>query len=122
MQKARENWAVIELNDVSIAGEFTVLASLSDGYKVIINRETKQVVQRGYDWSNSIFDAPETQNLHGIIHFDLGYYEGRRYILNGRIRAGDSDEKPVVPYGAGAGTSLAGADPCSVGSALSRSR
>jgi hypothetical protein len=97
MQKARENWAVIELNDVSIAGEFTVLASLSDGYKVIINRETKQVVQRGYDWSNSIFDAPETQNLHGIIHFDLGYYEGRRYILNGRIRAGDSDEKPVVP-------------------------
>lgn len=99
MQKARENWAVIELNDVSIAGEFTVLSSLSDGYKVIINRETKEVVQRGYDWNNSVFDAPETHNLHGIIHFDLGDYEGRRYILNGRIRGQvkNSDEKPVVP-------------------------
>jgi hypothetical protein len=97
MQKNRENWAVIDLNNVSIAGEFTVLSSLSHGYKVTLDRETRQVVQRGYDWNNSIFDAPETQSLHGIIHFDLGCYEDRRYILNGRVRPHDSDEKPAIP-------------------------
>lgn len=97
MQKARENWAVIDLNNPSIAGEFTVPSSLSNGYKITINRMTKEVVHKDFDWSSSVFDAPETANLHGIIHFDLGYYEGRRYILNARVRGVDSDEKPVVP-------------------------
>jgi hypothetical protein len=36
MRKARENYAVIELNDVSIAGDFAVLSSLSGGYKITI--------------------------------------------------------------------------------------
>ena len=34
LKKPRENFAVIELNDVSIAGDFAVLSSLSGGYKL----------------------------------------------------------------------------------------
>ena len=97
MQKVRENWAVIELNNISIAGEFTVLSSLSDGYKLTLDPGTMKVVQSGYDWTRSVFDAPETQNLHGIIHFDLGDYEHRRYILNDRVRGDAPEERPLVP-------------------------
>jgi hypothetical protein len=93
MQKARENWAVIELNDTGIAGDFTVAASLSDGYKLVIDRISMQVIDRGFDWSQSVFDAPETQYLHGVINFDLGYYGARRYILNTRV-SGLTDLSP----------------------------
>lgn len=84
MRAARENWAVIELNDMTIAGDFTVPASLSSGYKLRIGMQTMQTTEGGFDWSKSIFDAPETQNLHGVIYFSLGYYQERRYILNPR--------------------------------------
>ena len=95
MQKARENWAVIELNNVTIAGDFAVRSSLSSGYKLQFNRDSMEVEQRGYDWNWSIFDEPETRHLHGVIHFDLGLYEDRRYILNERVRG--EGEKPDVP-------------------------
>lgn len=84
-QKCRENWAVIELNEVTIAGSFTVAASLSDGYKVVLDRASMKVIDSGFDWSKSVFDLPETCQLHGVINFDLGFYEGRRYILNSRV-------------------------------------
>ena len=51
MAKARDNYAVIELNDVSIAGSFAVLSSLSSGYKVTIDRTTMKAVDSGYDWT-----------------------------------------------------------------------
>jgi hypothetical protein len=38
--KPRENYAVIELNDVSITGDFTMLSSLSDGYKVKLDKSS----------------------------------------------------------------------------------
>lgn len=78
----RENWAVIELNDARIAGQFTVLASLSDGYKVTVNTATLDVVREGYDWSKSVFDGPGTQNLRGIVYFDLGDFADRGVLLN----------------------------------------
>lgn len=40
MLKARENYAVIELNDVSIAGDFAIQSSLSSGYKIWLDRTT----------------------------------------------------------------------------------
>jgi hypothetical protein len=97
MQQVRENWAVIELNDVTIAGSFTVASSLSSGYKVVIDRKSMQVVEGGFDWSASVFDLPETRHLHGVINFDLGYYEGRRYILNARVRGEQSSTSVEVP-------------------------
>jgi len=86
MQEPRENWAVIDLNDVTIAGSFTVAASLSDGYKVVIDRSSMRVIGEGFDWTQSVFDSPETRHLHGVINFDLGCYKERRYILNNRVR------------------------------------
>jgi hypothetical protein len=97
MQKVRENWAVIELNDMSIAGEFTVPSSLSGGYKIAFSPETTKIAQSGFDWSDSVFDAPETQNLHGVMYFSLGHYEARGYILNGRIRNENVDEELTIP-------------------------
>lgn len=82
LNKPRENFAVIELNDVSIAGDFAVLSSLSGGYKLNLGLETGKVLSRGYDWTNSFFDDPHTKYLKGIIYFSLGDYESRRFILN----------------------------------------
>lgn len=82
MIKARENWAVIELNDRSIAGAFTVLASLSDGYKIRIDQSATSTMSEGYDWSNSVFDNDSLRHLCGVIHFDLGNYADRRVIVN----------------------------------------
>lgn len=79
---ARENWAVIELNNVRIAGQFTGLSSLSDGYKVTIDTNTMQIVDEGYDWLRSAFDLPETQFLRGVVSFDLGNYADRGVLLN----------------------------------------
>jgi hypothetical protein len=82
MTKARENWAVIELNHQSIAGAFTVLASLSGGYKLSIDTTTMKTVSEGFDWSDSVFGAPQLRFLRGVIHFDLGNYADRRILLN----------------------------------------
>jgi len=48
LSKPRENFAVIELNDVSIARDFAVLSSLSDGYKLNLGLENGKVLSRGY--------------------------------------------------------------------------
>lgn len=40
LSKPRENFAVIELNDASIAGDFAVWSSLSGGYKLKVGLES----------------------------------------------------------------------------------
>jgi CRP-like cAMP-binding protein len=82
LSKPRENFAVIELNDVSIAGDFAVLSSLSGGYKLKLGLESGKVLSRGYDWDNSVFDDPSTQWLKGVVYFSLGDYESRKFIFN----------------------------------------
>ena len=82
MSKSRENFAVIELNDVSIAGDFSVLSSLSSGWKIWIDRETMKGVDAGYDWRGSVFEDECTRHLKGIIYFDLGDYGSRRFLMN----------------------------------------
>lgn len=82
MSKPRENYAVIELNDVSIAGDFHVLSSLSDGYKIQIGRETKRKIDEGYDWNSSMFHEDCARHLKSVIWFDLGNYESRRILDN----------------------------------------
>jgi hypothetical protein len=82
LTKPRENFAVIELNDVSIAGDFAILSSLSSGYKLNLGLESGKVLSRGYDWNDSVFDDPSTQFLKGIIYFSLGDYESRKFIFN----------------------------------------
>jgi hypothetical protein len=51
LSKARENFAVIELNDVSIAGDFAILSLLSGGYKLNLDVQSHRVVSSEYDWS-----------------------------------------------------------------------
>jgi hypothetical protein len=70
------------VNDVSIAGDFAVLSSLSGGYRLNLDVQSKKVLSSGYDWSNSVFDDPSTQFLKGIIYFSLGDYESRKFIFN----------------------------------------
>ena len=82
LSKPRDNFAVIEINDIGIAGDFTVLSSLSSGYKIRIDRTTMKETSSGYDWQGSVFEDPSTRFLKGIIHFDLGAYESRRFIEN----------------------------------------
>jgi hypothetical protein len=82
MTKPRDNYAVIELNDPSIAGNFAVLSSLSSGYKVTIDKTTMRTVDAGYDWMGSVFENEATRHLKGVIFFDLGDYESRRFIGN----------------------------------------
>jgi hypothetical protein len=91
----RENFAVIELNDATITGDFSVLSSLSSGYKIRINRETKGIESSGYDWTNSIFDDGRTRYLKGIIYFDLGDYSGRRYLFNPKFGQGGDTDTPA---------------------------
>jgi hypothetical protein len=80
--KPRENYAVIDLNDHLIAGDFVILSSLSDGYKIKINKDTLETISSGYDWSDSIFHDESTKHLKGIIYFNLGDYHSRKIILN----------------------------------------
>jgi hypothetical protein len=80
--KNRENFAVIELNNDRIAHDFTVLSSLSEGYKINIDLETMKSVNEGYDWNNSVFELSETKFLKGIIWFHLGAYQHRKTLLN----------------------------------------
>jgi hypothetical protein len=84
--KQRENYVVVELNDALIAGDFTILSSLSDGYKIMLNRETMKVDSEGFDWRDSVFDDPATRFLKGIIWFNLGNYCQRKIILNPRYQ------------------------------------
>ena len=65
MTKARDNYAVIELNDVSIAGSFTVLSSLSSGYKVTIDHTT--LSRRGQHLHLTLRRVPRRAALHLFI-------------------------------------------------------
>ncbi|MEE9129397.1 MAG: hypothetical protein V3T84_05215 [Phycisphaerales bacterium] len=85
MGKTRENWAVIELNCTTIAGDFAVLSSLSDGYKVSIDPQTMRVITEDYDWECSVFDEESTRRIRGIMWFDLGNYGQRRTLINKRF-------------------------------------
>jgi len=80
--KPRENFAVIELNDKKIARDFTILSSLTDGYKINFDLQTKKVINEGYDWEKSVFELPETKFLKGIIWFHLGAYQYRNILFN----------------------------------------
>ena len=82
MTKTRDNYAVIELNDVSITGSFAVLSSLSSGYKVTIDRTTMKTVNSGYDWSHSVFEDESLRHLKAVIFFDSGNYESRHFLDN----------------------------------------
>jgi len=82
LTKPRNNFAVIELNDPLIAGDFAILSSLSDGYKITINKETMEKTSEGYDWTRSVFHDESTKFLKGIIYFSLGNYESRKFIFN----------------------------------------
>ena len=86
MSTPRENYAVIELNNPTIAGDFSVLSSLSGGYKVHFDTRTLRPVSSGYDWSESIFNDPATRFLKGIIYFSLGDYSSRKLLLNTEVR------------------------------------
>lgn len=87
MSTPRENYAVIELNHSAIAGHFSVLSSLSGGYKVQFSTRTLRPVSAGYDWSESIFCDPATRFLKGIICFSLGDYASRELLLNPRVES-----------------------------------
>ena len=82
MGTERDNFAVIELNDSRIANDFTILSSLSSGYKIHINIETRKSTGEGYDWSRSVFDDDSTRFLKGIIYFPVGIYEARKFVFN----------------------------------------
>jgi hypothetical protein len=84
--KPRENFAVIELNDKKIARDFTILSSLTDGYKINFDLQTKKVINEGYDWEKSVFELPETKFLKGIIWFHLGAYQYRKTLFNPYLR------------------------------------
>jgi hypothetical protein len=83
----RNNFAVIELNDSLIAGDFAILSSLSGGYKITIDRSTMKTVDEGYDWSNSVFHDESTKYLKGIIYFNLGDYQSRKIIMNTNFKS-----------------------------------
>lgn len=82
----RENFAVIELNDRRIARDFTILSSLSDGYKIKIDMEKMINFDEGYDCEFSVFQFPETRFLKGIIWFHLGNYQDRKILINERLK------------------------------------
>jgi hypothetical protein len=82
MKQNRENWAVIDLNNHTIAGDFAVLSSLSSGYKVALDPRTMKCVREGYDWSGLVFEDESTRQLKGVIYFSLGNYTARRFVLN----------------------------------------
>lgn len=95
--KSRENYAVIELNDPSIAGDFSILSSLSSGYTITFNKETMQAVSEGYNWDGSVFEDPSTQYVKGIIYFSLGDYESRKFVFNPNFQVSTSSNNGVKP-------------------------
>ena len=79
----RKNVAIIELNDVSIVGDFHVRSSLSGGYKVELDESSGKIVKGGFDWNNnSFFEREDSKRVSAIIYFDMGDYENRRKINN----------------------------------------
>jgi len=94
MSTPRENYAVIELNHSTIAGDFSALSSLSGGYEIQISARTLRPVAAGYDWSESIFSDPATRFLKGIIYFSLGDYAARKFLLNPQVEK--SEQTPLV--------------------------
>ena len=82
LSQPRENFAVIEMNDPSIAGDFSILSSLSSGYKVMIDTKENKIIDAGFDWSNSIFDNEIVKNLKGVIYFSMGDYGRRKFVFN----------------------------------------
>lgn len=101
LSKPRDNYAVIELNDPGIAGDFHILSSLSNGYKIKIDRKTLQIQSAGYDWSNSIFHDENTKFLKAIIYFNLGDYGSRKIIHNpmfeNKCRVGTAHHPQRIP-------------------------
>jgi hypothetical protein len=93
LTKPRDNYAVIELNDPGIAGDFAVLSSLSGGYKITINTKTMETISSGYDWNYSIFHDESTKFLKAIIYFSLGDYESRKFIFNPRFKEDQFNER-----------------------------
>ena len=93
--KPRENYAVIELNNSIIVGDFTVLSSLSSGYTVTINKQTMQIESSRYNWENSIFEDQSTKFLKAIIYFDLGNYDSRKFIFNPNYRGPNNRVEPT---------------------------
>jgi hypothetical protein len=96
LSQPRENYAVIELNHPLIAYDFTVLSSLSDGYKVHVNLNSNSVVGEGYDWERTVFDLPELSMLRGVIWFHLGAYLYRKMLLNPNCRVIGKSFPPVL--------------------------
>ena len=86
MSQPRRNFAVIELNDPRIALDFTILSSVSNGYKITIDTKNMRKIGEGFDWSKSVFDEPSVTNLVGIIYFKMGDYNHRKFILNPNYR------------------------------------
>lgn len=91
MSKPRRNFAVIELNDPRIADDFTILSSLSDGYKITIDTKNMRKIGESFDWSKSVFNEPSLTNLVGIIYFGLGDYSRRKFIFNPNYKAVKND-------------------------------
>ncbi|HHT9134742.1 MAG TPA: hypothetical protein ACFYD2_07560 [Candidatus Avalokitesvara rifleensis] len=78
-----KNIAIIELNDVSIAGDFHVLSSLSGGYKVELDKNSGKIVKGGFDWNNnSFFEREDSKRVSAIIYFSMGNYKNRKKIKN----------------------------------------
>lgn len=94
MSKPRRNFAVIELNDPRVANDFTILSSLSNGYKIEIDRKNMKIIREGYDWTKSVFDEPALKNLAGIIYFGMGDYSRRKFIFNPNFKLTDSTTIP----------------------------
>jgi len=97
LSKPRENYAVIELNDPIILGDFSVLSSLSSGYAVTINNETMKIESSGYNWENSIFEDQSTKFLKAVIYFDLGDYNSRKFLFNPNFGSSNTPNIRVEP-------------------------
>ncbi len=80
--KNRRNIAAIDLNDISIVGDFHVLSSISQGYSVEVNLKTGELGSGDYDWSNNLFDDKNTKYIYAIEWFDKSDYSQRRILIN----------------------------------------
>ena len=87
LSKPRENYAVIELNNPVIAGEFSVLSSLSSGLTARLDSESMEIKSVYYDWKKSIFEDESTKFLKAVIYFDLGDYDSRKFVFNPRFQS-----------------------------------
>ena len=73
---------MIELNHPIISGDFSVLSSLSSGYKLYFDRKTGAKIGEGFDYSGSVLKDERMRFLKAVIYFDLGDYESRTFIPN----------------------------------------